>query len=493
MYRYFKTPRLIGLPSLGLILWALAALAPAWAANPPSAAVGKATMVIGLAYLVSDGGEVSAMDRGAVVRVGDRIETSANGHVHLRFADGGLVSVRPESRLQIQKYSYNEGQPEAGGIKFKLEQGVVRSITGAWGEAARERFRLNTPLAAIGVKGTDFVVSANATTTLASVYTGAIVMAPLLGDCQTSLGPCVTGAERLLTQDMKGQMVALVGAQGTPQLVSSTDPMGRQLAVAEPVVRSETSSKASGQAVAAGANANANTNVTATNVIAPALGERSTGAAYAEVQSATSLGGQIARAAATSEVKAPAIQVPVIQVPVILPPEVKQLVWANMLAMAQVGDTISKSYADVAKMKGYQGTVGNFEYGLYRDASNSSTGMLNAAEPSANFRLAGGAAQVLSTDIRGVTSTEVANINSGTLSVDFAKSTFATQLQVQVPKLGQETVSSTGVVQSNGVFRGGNDTTFLAGALSLNGTEAGYFFEKTIASGQLRGITLWGR
>jgi hypothetical protein len=45
-------------------------------------------MVIGLAYLVSDGGEVSAMDRGAVVRVGDRIETSANGHVHLRFADG---------------------------------------------------------------------------------------------------------------------------------------------------------------------------------------------------------------------------------------------------------------------------------------------------------------------------------------------------------------------------------------------------------------------
>jgi hypothetical protein len=492
MYRYFKTPRLIGLPSLGLILWALAALSPAWAANPPSAAVGKATMVIGLAYLVSDGGEVSAMDRGAVVRVGDRIETSANGHVHLRFADGGLVSVRPESRLQIQKYSYNQGQPEAGGIKFKLEQGVVRSITGAWGEAARERFRLNTPLAAIGVKGTDFVVSANATTTLASVYAGAIVMAPLLGDCQATLGPCVTGAERLLTQDMKGQMVSLVGAQGTPQLVASTDVMGRQLAVAEPTVRNDAPVKSSGQSGAAGANAGASASVSAnnssassssSNVIAPLLGDRSTGVAYADVQSASSLGGQIARAAAAPEAKPP----------VILPPEVKQLVWANMLAMAQLGDTISKSYADVAKMKGYQGTVGNFEYGLYRDASNASTGMLNAAEPSANFRLAGGAAQVLSTDIRGVTSTEVANINSGTLSVDFAKSTFATQLQVQVPKLGQETVSSTGVVQSNGVFRGGNDTTFLAGALSLNGTEAGYFFEKTIASGQLRGITLWGR
>ena len=227
MYRFNFPLRLLSRLGLPVALWALAALAPAMAANPPSAAVGKATMVIGQAYLVSDEGEVSAMDRGSVVRVGDRIETGANGHVHLRFTDGGLVSVRPDSRLQIQKYSYTEGQPEAGGIKFKLEQGVVRSITGAWGEAARERFRLNTPLAAIGVKGTDFVVSANANTTLASVYAGAIVIAPLLGDCQATLGPCVTGAERLLTQDMKGQMVSLVGQQGTPQLVASADLVGR--------------------------------------------------------------------------------------------------------------------------------------------------------------------------------------------------------------------------------------------------------------------------
>ena len=481
MNRFNFPLRLLSRLGLQVALWALAALAPAMAANPPSAAVGKATMVIGQAYLVSDEGEVSAMDRGSVVRVGDRIETGANGHVHLRFTDGGLVSVRPDSRLQIQKYSYTEGQPEAGGIKFKLEQGVVRSITGAWGEAARERFRLNTPLAAIGVRGTDFVVSANANTTLASVYAGAIVIAPLLGDCQATLGPCVTGAERLLTQDMKGQMVSLVGQQGTPQLVASADIGGRPLTAAEPAVRSEAPVKVAGQAPAAAssAGANAGANASAGTSIPPLLGERSPGAVYAEVQSANSLGGQIARAAAPAlEPKAP---------------EVKQLVWANMLAMAQVGDTISKSYAEVAKMKGYQGTVGNFDYGLYRDASASTSGMLNVGEPSANFRLAGGAAQVLSTDIRGVTSTEVASVNAGTLSVDFAKSTFATQLQVQSPKLGQEIVSSTGVVQSNGIMRGGSDATFLAGALSLNGTEAGYFFEKTVASGQLRGITLWGR
>lgn len=486
MYRFLLPLCRLSRLGCAAALWALAALAPAMAANPPPAAVGKATLVIGQAYLVSDAGEVLAMDRGSVVRVGDRIETGANGHVHLRFTDGGLVSVRPDSRLQIQKYSYSEGQPEAGGIKFKLEQGVVRSITGAWGEAARERFRLNTPLAAIGVKGTDFVVSANANTTLASVYAGAIVIAPLLGDCQATLGPCVTGAERLLTQDMKGQMVSLVGQQGTPQLVASVDMLGRTASAGDTPVRAEVSAKAvsaappaAGNAPASGGTGVATAASSTSAAIAPLLGERSAAAAYAEVQSASSLAGQIARAAAPAlEPKAP---------------EVKQLVWANMLAMAQVGDTLSKSYADVAKMKGYQGTVGNFDYGLYRDASASTSGVLNVGEPSANFRLAGGAAQVLSTDIRGVTSTEAANISAGTLSVDFAKSTFATQLQLQSPKLGQEVLSASGSVQSNGILRGGSDATFVAGALSLNGAEAGYFFEKTVASGQLRGITLWGR
>ncbi|MFM8637711.1 MAG: ATP-binding cassette domain-containing protein, partial [Betaproteobacteria bacterium] len=53
---------------------------------------------------------------------------------------------------------------------------VVRSITGQWGEAAKDRFRLNTPLAAIGVKGTDFAVRVEPDKTAAAVYTGAIVL-----------------------------------------------------------------------------------------------------------------------------------------------------------------------------------------------------------------------------------------------------------------------------------------------------------------------------
>jgi hypothetical protein len=101
----------------------------------------------------------------------------------------------PPAAQQIESYSHTPAQPQLGAIKFRLDEGVVRSITGAWGEAARERFRLNTFVAAIGVKGTDFLVRSDANSTAASVYTGAITVTPLTNGCTTSVGPCLNGNE----------------------------------------------------------------------------------------------------------------------------------------------------------------------------------------------------------------------------------------------------------------------------------------------------------
>jgi hypothetical protein len=168
------------------------------------AVVGEATMVIGQASLVGADGATRPVARGESIRAGDRIETQAGGHVHVRFVDGGRLSVRPSSRLHVENYAHSDQQPQMSAIRFRLEEGVVRSITGAWGEASRDRFRLNTPVAAIGIKGTDFVVKADAGATAASVYSGAIMLSPLSEGCGSTLGPCLNGNEKLLSEDMKG-------------------------------------------------------------------------------------------------------------------------------------------------------------------------------------------------------------------------------------------------------------------------------------------------
>ena len=108
----------------------------------------------------------------------------------------------------------------------------------------------------------------------------------------------------------------------------------------------------------------------------------------------------------------------------------------------------------------------------------------------ANFRLASSAASHLTS---GIPKAQPARVDSGSLSVDFSRATFATQLSVSGATLGTEGVRASGVVLPTGVFQSRTGDAFVAGALSNDRKEAGYFFEKAVPSGSLTGITLWGR
>ena len=457
-----------------LRLWPLAALLAvgfAGAAAPAPDIVAEATMVIGVARLLSADGAAQSVDRGTAVRVGDRIETGAGGHVHLRFVDGARLSVRPLSRLQIENYSRSDEQSALTAIKFRLDEGVVRSITGAWGEAARDRFRLNTPVAAIGVKGTDFVVKSDANNTLASVYTGAITLTPLSPACSASLGPCLNGSERLLSEDMKGQMLSLDRLQASPQLVPAIDLLAQRaqpVVVAELAPRPERSIKAE-----------------------PARSETTVEkAVFSESRTVEVVAVQVAAATPVAVTPAPVVVTPV---PVVLPaPVVSQLVWSRLAAVAADGDTISRSFAQ-ASQGGRVGTVGNFAYTLMRDAPGSAGAVLVSADSSANFRLAGSAAQLIWSD-RGTDVSDAVRVEKASLSVDFARATYATSLSLASARIGSDSLVSSGVVSSAGLLQQQSGNALVAGAMSLDGKEAGYFFEKSLgATGQLRGITLWGR
>jgi hypothetical protein len=123
-----------------------------------SEVVGQVSLLIGAARVIHIDGSSEPLRRGASILVGDRVETSANGHVHLRFIDNGSVSVRPDSVLEVQAYRYDADRPQLNEVRLRVEQGTTRAISGAATELDKTRFRLNTPIAAIGVRGTDFIV-----------------------------------------------------------------------------------------------------------------------------------------------------------------------------------------------------------------------------------------------------------------------------------------------------------------------------------------------
>lgn len=407
--------------------------------------VAQATLVIGQARLVQEDGNPVALARGAQVRVGDVIQTELGGHVHLRFLDGGRISVRPSSRLQIDSYGYSPGDAQASAIKFRLEEGVVRSITGEWGAAARDRFRLNTPVAAIGVKGTDFVVKATAETTSASVFTGAISVAPLQGACSDGLGPCQGG--KLLSEEMKGQMLQLARLQNAPTLVPAVDLMVASLPQqashsVEPVKKAHET----------------------VNLVAAADKPWLTEARAASAALDANVSGGISDAAG------------------------KTLSWGRYAWGQELSSDNFSQQIDLAMLQGHEKLAGNGSYALFRQMNEGK--VVAYAPPSGvvQFKLANASASV--THSNGI---EPIAISAATLGVNFDKSSFATRLDVKGPQLGTDVLQASGRINEQGVMQALQGNVSLQGGLAADGLEAGYIFQKNGAAGLLQGITLWGR
>ena len=410
----------------------------ALAQDAGSEVVGEITTAIGQGKIIGAVGE-RTIARGQRVHAGDKIETADGGHVHIRFVDGGLVSIRPLSRLLIEQYRNAKGAQLAA-IKFKLEEGVIRSVTGQWGEANRDRFRLNTPIAAIGVKGTDFVVKVQPESTYASVVSGAIVMAPLDGACTGSLGPCQTDLAAHLSAEMQGQMLEYVkkNDNGGPRLVPSVDLLAQGATV---------NGAAAAQAVGG-------------------------------IASDAKLAGSDPLASGVLDSENAAT------------PAGKPLVWLhNPLGWGVPENTISQSNS-AAVADGRKAVVGNFFINLYRDETTLAS--FQPVGSSASFRLSGFSANY--TPLSTITGPfETVQVTNPTLSVDFARSTFSTQLQLSSTSLGQETFNASGVIGANGVFTSAASGQSLAGAFSMDGRQAGYLFSKNVTRGSVGGLTLWGR
>ena len=78
---------------------------------------------------VTRGTDTIALARGDAIRVGDRLATGQDAYVHVRFVDGGLISLRPASRVLVDTYHFDAEHAGASRVRITLEAGVLRSAT----------------------------------------------------------------------------------------------------------------------------------------------------------------------------------------------------------------------------------------------------------------------------------------------------------------------------------------------------------------------------
>lgn len=112
---------------------------------------------------------------GTVIRTGD------NSHAVLKFEDGQVVSMQANSIFQVREYRYEPKQAEENSIIFSMFKGGMRFITGQIGQRSPNAFRLATPSATIGIRGTEFLVVMANNATYSQVLSGSISMTNAAG------------------------------------------------------------------------------------------------------------------------------------------------------------------------------------------------------------------------------------------------------------------------------------------------------------------------
>ena len=187
------------------------------AAAAQLASAAEAGKVIYVAGHAGIGDRVAAL--GAPVQEGDLLTTGADGYVYVKTIDNGLFILRPNTRARIVAYHVDTQNPANTRIKLELLSGVARSRSGEAVKLARQNFRFNTPVAAIGVRGTDFTVFTDQDTSRVAVIDGGITVSGFAGACSPEgSGPCEGSTSRELSAAQKGQLLQVQRGQA-PQLL----------------------------------------------------------------------------------------------------------------------------------------------------------------------------------------------------------------------------------------------------------------------------------
>jgi hypothetical protein len=109
----------------------------------------------GLVNAVSADAE-RVLGQGDVVYVSDKVVTGDKSFAVLQFIDGAKVTVRPNSTVTIEEYAYTGAEEDVATLN--LVEGGLRVITGAMAKNHPDNYKVKTPVALMGVRGTEFSV-----------------------------------------------------------------------------------------------------------------------------------------------------------------------------------------------------------------------------------------------------------------------------------------------------------------------------------------------
>lgn len=118
--------------------------------------IGQVVWVKGEAKATKDKDPARILARRSPLFEKDTITTGANSAVEISFSDNTLLTLREDTTYRLDQYKFTPNAPKENKLVSTLVTGGLRTVTGAISKSDPKAYKLNTPVASIGIRGTSF-------------------------------------------------------------------------------------------------------------------------------------------------------------------------------------------------------------------------------------------------------------------------------------------------------------------------------------------------
>ena len=93
----------------------------------------------------------------SAVYEGDLLITAKRSYAQVKMNDGSRMTLRPNSNLRIEEFSFRNREPKKDNFVMRLLKGGFRTVTGLIGKRGNKNaYKVRAASATIGIRGTDF-------------------------------------------------------------------------------------------------------------------------------------------------------------------------------------------------------------------------------------------------------------------------------------------------------------------------------------------------
>lgn len=177
-----------------------------------AAVAGHVQFVNGDVQISSPAGPARQAKKGDAVSEGDTLTSAPAASAQIKMQDGGIVAMRPDTRLKFDQFVFSGKQDGSEKSFFSLFKGGFRAVTGLIGQINKQNYKITTPAATIGIRGTDHeTILITPDSTLAQ-------LAPTGAYSKVNVGETTLTTDKGTINVMPNQMGFAGGMNQAPQL-----------------------------------------------------------------------------------------------------------------------------------------------------------------------------------------------------------------------------------------------------------------------------------